>query len=246
MTGVSTQQATATLSLLGSWRLVVGGLPADMSPTGRRIVTMLAVRGPLTRAAVATALWPESGEPAATTRLRTALWRLAREHRLVESQSGELVLAVTVSVDLRQMLDTARALTRWRALPPSDVPLADLFEQDLLPTWYDDWLVVERERIRQTRLHALEALSDLLLCERRYAEAVDAGLAAVRAEPLRESAHRAVIRVHLAEGNIAEAVRQYEVCRTLLHTELGVEPSADLASLLPTRICSRKRSALLV
>src|SRR4029077_18810447 len=52
-----------------------------------------------------------------------------------------------------------------------------------------------------------------------------AGLAAVAGEPLRESSHRAVIRAHLADGNVAEAVRQYRLCRRLLNDHLGLEPS---------------------
>ncbi len=59
-----------------------------------------------------------------------------------------------------------------------------------------------------------------------------AGLAAVSAEPLRESAHRALIAVHLHEANYGEAVRQYERCRTMLREELGISPSPRLRDLL--------------
>jgi DNA-binding SARP family transcriptional activator len=66
----------------------------------------------------------------------------------------------------------------------------------LFPGWYDDWVLLERERLRRLRLHALEVLADKLVREGRYGEAVQATYAAVRTEPLRESAHRAVVRVH--------------------------------------------------
>jgi DNA-binding SARP family transcriptional activator len=59
----------------------------------------------------------------------------------------------------------------------------------------------------------------------RGGEALEAGLISVEGEPLRESAHRALIRVHLAEGNAGEAVRQYRLCERLLREHLGVEPS---------------------
>ena len=58
------------------------------------------------------------------------------------------------------------------------------------------------------------------------------GLAAVAAEPLRESAHRAVVSVHLEEGNVSEAIRQYRLCRRLLGTELGIEPSERMQVLV--------------
>ena len=65
-----------------------------------------------------------------------------------------------------------------------------------------------------------------------YAEAVEAALAAVAAEPLRESAHRALIGVYLAEGNTISAHRQYEVCRRLLADELQVAPSRLMQELM--------------
>jgi DNA-binding SARP family transcriptional activator len=109
-----------------------------------------------------------------------------------------------------------------------------LLDGDLLPGWYDDWVLFERERLRQLRLHALETLALALAAEGRFAAAVEAGLAAIRTEPLRESAHRVVVRVHLAEGNLTEALRQYELCRRLFRAELGLEPSALLTDLVPT------------
>jgi DNA-binding SARP family transcriptional activator len=106
------------------------------------------------------------------------------------------------------------------------------FSGDLLPDWYDDWLLVERERFRQLRLHALERLSELLVRDGRVAEAVDAGLQAVAGEPLRESAQRALIVAYLAEGNRAAAVRQYDDYRLKLRRDLDIEPGPELAELL--------------
>jgi DNA-binding SARP family transcriptional activator len=102
-----------------------------------------------------------------------------------------------------------------------------------LPYWYeDDWVIDEREAFRQVRLHALEILCLKLAMQKRYGEAVDTALAVVRAEPLRESAHRALVLVHLHEGNYGEALRQYERCRTLLRDELSVDPSPELRNLV--------------
>ncbi|MEV7731569.1 bacterial transcriptional activator domain-containing protein [Streptomyces sp. NPDC088921] len=237
----------SSLGLLGGWRLTVAGRPADVPPIARRLLALLALRGPLTRSQVADVLWPEVDEVTASCRLRTALWRSIGGRGLVETRGGELALAPPVAVDVRQMRTSARILAEaGRAADPTGAweaiscP-ASLFEQDLLPNWWDDWLVVERERIRQTRLHALEALSALWLCQKRYAEAVDTALAAVHAAPLRESAHRAVILAHLAEGNGVEAVRQFEACRAILHQELGVPPSAALTNLLPHRPARRPK-----
>lgn len=64
------------------------------------------------------------------------------------------------------------------------------------------------------------------------AEAIEVGLAAVHNEPLRESAHRAVISVHLAEGNRSEALRHYAYYRQLVNDELGIEPSTRMEMLV--------------
>ena len=102
----------------------------------------------------------------------------------------------------------------------------------MLPDWYDDWVLLEGEEWHQLRLHALEALADRLLAERRFGEAAGAALAAVRAEPLRESSRASVIRVHLEEGNQSEALAEYRRYCGVLGGELGLEPTPRLSDLV--------------
>jgi DNA-binding SARP family transcriptional activator len=221
-----------TLHMLGSWGLRIGGVPAQAPAPAQKMLALLALRGPASRACVAGTLWPEVAEAVAFARLRTALWRLAGLRWIVDDQAGDLALAASVRVDVHRMSDEARCLRTGAG----DVRGPEVFEKDLLPQWCDDWLIIDRERIRQTRLHALETLSALRLAQGRLAEAVDAALAAVRADPLRESAHRAVIAAHLSEGNICEAIRQFRDCHSLFLLELGVEPTDALSSLLPSAV----------
>ena len=91
---------------------------------------------------------------------------------------------------------------------------------------------MERERFRQLRLHALESLSEQLTAMGRLGQAVEAALAAVASEPLRESAHRVLIKAYLAEGNRGEALLHFRGFRDLLSHELGVEPSPRMAELV--------------
>lgn len=74
-----------------------------------------------------------------------------------------------------------------------------------------------------------------LAAVRRFSEAFDAGMTSIAADPLRESAHRAVVRLHLAEGNVGAAVRQYELCRRLLDQQLGIEPTQLMDELVHRR-----------
>jgi DNA-binding SARP family transcriptional activator len=140
-------------------------------------------------------------------------------------------------VDVHTLTRTALGVVRG-CRPPPDAhrPLGLLLGEDLLPGWDEDWVLVERERLRQLRLRALDALAEALVRQGRPALATEAAWASVRAEPLRESAHRAVVSAHLAEGNISEAVRHYHAFRRLLNEELGVESSPRFARMLPGRI----------
>jgi hypothetical protein len=110
-----------------------------------------------------------------------------------------------------------------------------------LPGWYYDWVLLERDRLRQLRMHAPEALADKYAGAGRYGEAAQAAFAAVRAEPLRESAHLTVIRIHLAEGNVAEAVRENESFRALLATEMGVAPTPLMLELMGSFLRCHRR-----
>ncbi|HSP72017.1 MAG TPA: BTAD domain-containing putative transcriptional regulator [Gaiellaceae bacterium] len=221
------------LTLLGSFGFACDGEPVVLPMSAQRVLAFVALhQRPLQRQYVAASLWLDSPEDRAFASLRSALWRLGRHGRaLVQPQAQLLALAEDVEVDLRESEAEARcALDGIEGERLSSSLSA--FAEDLLPDWYEDWVVLERERYRQLRLRALDALCERLTAADRLAEALEAGLAAVAGEPLRESAHRAVIRVHLAEGNVGEAIRQYRLCRRLLREQLGIEPSARMQELI--------------
>jgi DNA-binding SARP family transcriptional activator len=179
-------------------------------------------------------LWPNVGEQHARGCLRTTIWRLNRdEPRLVGPAGDALVLRPEITVDTRAFTNSARAILQGSPSAGAGGGVLGALG-DLLPGWYDDWVIFERERLRQLRLHALDTLASRLAAEGRYADALEAAIEATRLEPLRESAHRVIIAIHLAEGNGAEALRHYELFRDLLGTELGIKPSRQLTNMLPT------------
>jgi DNA-binding SARP family transcriptional activator len=219
------------LDLLGGFELRLDGQVVPVTIGSQRLVAFLAFHDRLLpRSYVAGTLWPEVPTGRANANLRAGLWRLPSTcRRLVELSACHLRLTPSVTVDFPAAVALAhRLLERSRDCTEDDLSSAArvMLLDDLLPTWYEeDWVLVERERFRQLRLHALERMCERLTAAGRYGEAIDAGLAAVCAEPLRESAHRVLIKAHIAEGNQVEAGRQYEMIRHLLLDELGVEPS---------------------
>ena len=222
------------LTLLEAFDLSDAAEPVSLCLPVQRLLAFLALRGrPTRRAYVAFTLWTDSSEDRAFGSLRSALWRLRRDgHRLVEETNGRLRLAPAVRVDVHEAAEAAhRVLDPAREIDDADRDRVFL-DGELLPDWYDDWVALERERFRQLRVHALERLCERLTSEQRFTEAVETGLAAVEGEPLRESAHRVLIHAHLAEGNAAEALRQYGIFRGLLRDRLGLEPSGQMDALV--------------
>lgn len=236
--GVDARAGRPVVCLLGGPYLVVGGRTSTVPDGCQRLLAFLAMHGGRAlRRQAAGLLWPDVEEERAAGNLRSVLWRLrACGHGVVESDKSAVWLHEGAGTDIGSVHEWSARLTGGRPLP------GDLHTRwwhpevaDLLPGWYDEWIVVERERLRQHVLHALECLAGLLVAQGRYAEAIEAALLAVAIEPLRESAQRRLVEAHLAEGNVAEAHRVVRLYGELLDRELGIDPSPELVSLVPGR-----------
>jgi DNA-binding SARP family transcriptional activator len=214
---------------------------AVLLPLGaQRVLAFLALRdAPLMRTYIGETLWFESHLRRAGANLRSAVWRVRRlSDELLDASGNRLKLAPGVRVDVNEGRALARRLLdRSVRCAPGDLGPAAVaaLSADLLPEWSDDWLLLERDRWNQVRVHALEAQTERLLGLGNYSQAVEAALAAVGVEPLRESAHRLLIRVHAAEGNWSEALSQYHRYRRLAHRELRIAPT-DLMEKLMTML----------
>lgn len=239
------RDARLRLMLLRAFDLTYDGISIPLSAGAQRVLAFLALSDrPLGRVYVAGVLWPDTSDKRASGSLRSAVWdlRLAG-HDLINASGGCLRLAPSVQVDYRCALALVEPVLDDDRAWPYGVVERDLLGGDLLADWYDDWVLIERERFRQLRLHVLETLCERLVREGRFARAVEAGVAAVSGEPLRESAQRALIRAHLAEGNRTEALRQYESYEQLLREELNLAPSAELRTLVGSPLLARRQPA---
>ncbi len=222
------------LALLEGFELSSEGIAVILPLSAQRLLAFLALQErPLLRLYVAGVLWPDTREERSSANLRSAIWRLHRPGwQLVQASPQHVALAASVRVDIRELTRLARGLLD-RSTDCDDRACGQLCASgDLLRDWYDDWVTMERERFRQLRLHALERLCEALTVRHRFGQAVEAGLAAVAGEPLRESAQRVLVRAYQAEGNHAEARRQYVRYKTLLSSELGLEPTAEMEALI--------------
>jgi DNA-binding SARP family transcriptional activator len=225
------------LILLGGFALLKDSEEIDLPMSARRLVALVALRErPLSRSYLAGMLWPDCSPERSLADLRTALWRANHCGASVVATAGQrLCLRRGIHVDVRTLMAFGRSAAghaRRDIIAELDGMSWFDLSLDLLPDWYEDWLVDDREGLRQLRLHALELMADEFSRSGHHQEAILAALTAIRLEPLRETAHAALIRAHLAEGNRSEALRQYHRCRDALAAELAVEPSDSIQRLI--------------
>ena len=198
--------------------------------------------GRVNRRHAAGTVWPDGDDVRAAGNLRSALWRLrCAGIDILHSDKGSLYLDPDSTVDIAELHAWATEIIDGRT-NGRDFDLVDLNSEavHLLPGWYEDWVVFERERLRQRLLHAMESLARNRIESRHFAGAIEAAMFAVGIEPLRESAQRVLIEAHLAEGNVIEARRAFATYRDLVRDELGILPSRDLIEIFSSAPYARK------
>jgi DNA-binding SARP family transcriptional activator len=232
--GASRPDPTFHVRLTGAFSLRRRGETVHLPISAQRLVAYLALSdGPCQRSHVAGTFWPEVGEDRAMANLRSVIWRVRRSGcDILAVEDGQLSLRAEVIVDARELRRIALGiLATSEATYPAD--FEDLVRaEEILPDWSDEWVLVDRERYRQLRVHALERLCGQLASVGRFGLAVEACLVALASEPLRESTQRQLIEVYLSEGNRADALRQYSLYRRIIREEVGVEPSREITDLV--------------
>ncbi|SEC20727.1 DNA-binding transcriptional activator of the SARP family [Paramicrobacterium humi] len=221
------------LRLFNYWGLERAGRLIEI-PTGQqRVIAALALLGHRPRDFMAGLLWPDANEVHAAQSLRSCLWQIRRSMPgLLSELRNPLSLRFEVATDVRELYQLATDLQADVSPAIATTAIERLRSADLLPGWYDEWLLPEQERIRRFRLHTLEALSASCLRAGHNDEATEAAEVAALIDPFRESCQRLLIRGHLSAGNYAAAVQAYAKYRALLGREFGLGPSAETTALL--------------
>ena len=229
------------IQLMGGFRLVSDTTPLTTldSPRLQALLAYLVLHRamPHARSHLAFGLWPDTTEAQARTNLRTLLHRLrqalphADQFLQIDAQTVQWRTDASWTFDVA---DFEHALAEADHAEHDGDPtrlrkaLADAVERyhgDLLPAWYDDWVLLERERLRQLFLTALERLILILEQECEYAVAIGHAQRLLRHDPLHEATYQHLMRLHALSGDRASALRVYKTCATVLERELGVEPS---------------------
>jgi DNA-binding SARP family transcriptional activator len=243
--------ATLQIRLFGPLRLECEGQSLDRTP-GKRVAELLAYlllnrHAAHPREHVAGLFWGDGDESKARHSLNTALWRLQGIlEQLPASAQGQAHLRVdprTVGFNIGSdfWLDVAEfetrcALAEQAATTEQRLALygqaVALYRSDLLPDCYEDWCLIERERLQGLHLHALARLLEHHTARADHAAAIDYGRRILAFDPLREEIHRDLVALYLAARQPAAALRQYRTCEEILRRELGVAPMPETRALL--------------
>jgi DNA-binding SARP family transcriptional activator len=185
---------------------------------------------------LAALLWPELAAAPARANLRQVLFAL--RHALAFADplriDGDTVALNPARVDVdAAAFERACAESRPELLAEAIA----LYKGDLLTGLrvqeppYEEWLAVQRERLRE---RALEGLARLLAHQRSRGDAgaaVQTALRLLALDPLQEPVHRALMRLYAALGRRGDALRQYHLCVSSLRRDLDVDPEIETKEL---------------
>jgi LuxR family maltose regulon positive regulatory protein len=243
--------STLEIHCLGGFSVSLDGEPILDRKSGKSVGVLkyLATRPTLaaTREQLMDALWGDSDVEAASNRLRVAvhgLRRLLPPHlspNLMLYQDGLYRIDPTydVVVDVRRFTELWERADRLEQSGFPDQAAAlyheaellyhgDFLEEDL----YEDWASIRRESLRDAYLTLEFRLAWFALERADYAACIDRAAKIIARDSCNEEAYALLMRSHAARGNLARAMRWYEICELALAAELDSRPSPELRQLL--------------
>src|SRR6266508_2542186 len=178
-------------------------------------------------------LWPNSVKETARDNLRHALWRMRKA--LETASSTRLLHADDVGISFKDSQDfwlDAAELEKLRENSSADELMNVLsnYQGELLPGFYDEWVVLEREHLYSIFEHHMSRLMSLLQDEKRWLDILDWGERWIKLGQKPEPAYRALMSAHAAKGDMSKVAATYERCMKTLR-ELGIEPSDQTRAL---------------
>jgi SARP family transcriptional regulator, regulator of embCAB operon len=221
------------LILTGGWSLRADGHTIDLAPREQRLLALLALRGTMRRPYAAGTLWPDSSEQHALSNLRASAWHVRNTGiGLLQGDRTTIALAPNVTTDVAIIRSCISEVSDVPSSVDSDQTLDVLGANDLLPGWYDDWVLIERERLRDAQIQALTRHAQFAINRGDFELAIRAATLSIQLEPLLEDAQAILITAHLATGQSVAAIQCYIRFYERLRLELGIAPSPRLSALL--------------
>lgn len=238
MTSSQTQDVTSgagrlEIYLLGHLRLFYNGEPFPFKAPPKTTplwAYLLLRRGePVSRQTLAFTLWPDEPERVAKTNLRRHLHYLKRALPPASPDQPWLRLesdTIRWHKAANWWLDVA-AFEQLATDKDSAAEAVRLYTGDLLEDQYDEWLLYQRERLRNLYVAALNQLVQRFWSRRDYTQAIHYASQLLAYDPLREDSARQLVALRYQAGDRAGALKEFELFRQHLTSELGVEPMPE-------------------
>jgi WD40 repeat protein/DNA-binding SARP family transcriptional activator len=234
---------------LGQFALHLDGEPVRLtSRPAQSLLAYLCLHAGKTfrREKLAGLLWPETSESNARNNLRQALWRI---RKALEDQDCLLADDLSIAFDARApyWLDV-EVLTQPLPSNPTPADLAQtvaVYGGELLPGFYDEWTMLERERLQAVFERRMGQLLELLAAERDWTQTVGWAERWIALGNTPETAYRSLMIAHAALGDLAAMSAAYQRCVEALWRDLGVEPSEQTTTLYEQLRNPQKRAVLL-
>ena len=202
----------------------------------------------LSREMLASVLWPETTTALSKKSLRQVLWQLQLALGSQDAVTSDRILVVNpewiqLNAQADLWLDVAAledASTITQNVPGAELDprkalvlqqAVQLYQGLLLEGWYNDWCILERERLQTLYLAMLDKLMEYCEVRHDYETGLQYGMRIMCYDRARERTHRRLMRLHYLNGDRAAALRQFDQCSAALEDELGVGPSKHTAAL---------------
>ncbi len=195
---------------------------------------------PQSRQHLAFQFWPDAPESQARNNLRQLLFQLrhtlpdADDYLTIDSHTITWRLGRAPDIDIQrfnQALDDAHSAAQRGDVKAARRGLEQalaIYQGDLLPGCYDDWILPEREQLRERYRAAHDSLVHLLEQEREYVAAIEVAQSLVRLDPLDERGYTLLMRLHALSRDRTSMRRVYLAAIERFHAELGAEPGETL------------------
>ena len=225
--------------LLGQFKLQVNDLPIELpSRPAQSLLAYLVLNAGVThrREKLAGLLWPDANETNARGYLRQALWRIRKslESGALSWQDHLQINDISVTFDDHSdyWLDADLLLQPAETQPVEQIiQTVRLYRGELLPGFYDEWIVLERDRLQAAYHQKMNLLLDGLIQTGQWEMALEWSEQWIRLGHAPEPAFRALMRAHAALGDQASVSATYQRCVDALDRELDLDPSPETQQL---------------
>lgn len=233
--------STVQIQLLGDFTLTCdGALVAGITtPRLQSLITYLVLHrdAPHHRQHLAFLFWPDSSEAQARNNLRQLLHSLRRTlpdvsaFLMVDNRALQWRRDVSLRLDVDEferalvVVEQGEHRHDASALEAAGERLLEMYQADLLPGCYDEWIAPERERLRERFVQALGRLIEFHEAQRTFAAAIRYARRVIRCDPLNEDAYRSLMRLLALTGDRVGELRAFQACTSTLQRELGIGPS---------------------